>query len=84
MRKKINEILNEHILENIAFSNKEKYSKDKGVAIWYYPAPFDDIDRDLTEAEEAYCTKKLAQDVDACKRRIFVAIKRYEKTLKKN
>lgn len=110
LREKINEILNENILEDIAFSNKEKYSKDKDVAIWYYyfkiipefdkkghllrytwedaylshyPAPFDDIDRDLTEAEEADCAKKLAQDVDACKRRIFDAIKRYEKTLKK-
>lgn len=111
LREKIDKILNERILENIAFSDKVKYSKDKDVALWHYyfkfipefdeeghmrrytwedaylshyPAPFDDIDRDLTEDEEKEGEKILARDVDACKRRIFDAIKRYEKTLKKN
>lgn len=111
MREKIHEILNECILENVSFSKKEKYSKDKDVALWHYyfkfipefdekgnmrrytwvdaylshyPAPFDDIDRDLTEEEENEYQKILARDVDACKRRIFDAIKQSEKTLKKN
>lgn len=43
-----------------------------------YPAPGDDIDRDLTEDEEAEYTKRLATEVDNCKRRIFKAIEKYE------
>lgn len=105
MREKINKILSERILENVAFSKKEKYSKDKDVAMWYYyfkdipefdenghmrrytwedaylshyPAPFDDIDRDLTADEEEANNKKLEQDVNACKRRILEAINRCE------
>lgn len=59
--------------------NMRKYTwEDAFLSV--YPAPSDDIDRDLTENEdeEVEYTKRLATEVDNCKRRIFKAIEKYE------
>lgn len=49
-----------------------------------YPAPGDDIERDLTEDEERDFAKKLSTEVNNCIHRIYTAVRKYEKIYAKN